>query len=221
MAFDRVPGSFFYVLEDPIRLLYVDDDPILREFAVVHLSTDTARVSVAPDGQAGLERVAQGDVDLVLLDLDMPRMDGFEVLARLRADAATRDLPVIVCTGREDVSAIDRAFGEGATSFTVKPLNWRLLSYQIQYVHRGFKTEAALRQARDAARSAHRGAREALYDLGFAAAPLLQGAMAAGGPELRAAAARFGALLHDTCAEAEPAAVAAMPGAAMPGAATR
>ncbi len=207
MALDRAPGSFFYVLEDAIRILYVDDDPILREFAVVHLTTDAAQVRVAADGEEGLARVAEGGVDLVLLDLDMPRMDGFEVLRRLRADPATSALPVIVCTGREDVSAIDRAFGEGATSFTVKPVNWRLLAYQIQYVHRGARLEASLRAARDAARDAHRSGSEAFYDLGFAAAPLLRLAMG-GGPELRAAAARFGAVLHDLCAEGSAAAAA-------------
>ncbi|MBE7216974.1 MAG: response regulator [Caulobacteraceae bacterium] len=201
MALDRAPGSFFYVLEDAIRILYVDDDPILREFAVVHLTSDTAQVRVAEDGEDGLAKIAEGDVDLVLLDLDMPRLDGFGVLRRLRADPAMRDLPVIVCTGREDVSAIDRAFEEGATAFTVKPVNWRLLAYQVQYVHRGCRDRGSLRRARDEARTAQATSGDALYDLGFAAAPLLQLAMA-GGPELRAAAARFGAVLADACAAA-------------------
>ena len=51
MALHRAPGSFFYVLEDALRILYVDDDPILREFAVVHLASDTAQVRTAEDGR--------------------------------------------------------------------------------------------------------------------------------------------------------------------------
>lgn len=144
-------GEFFYVLKDELRLLYVDDDPILREFAQVHLTTETAHVETAEDGLVGLAAIAASPPDVVLLDLEMPRMDGFEVLSRLRADPATARMPVIVATGREDVGAIDRAFQLGATSFVVKPLNWRLLSYQILYVHRTHQDELALLAARDQA----------------------------------------------------------------------
>src|SRR5690606_30341484 len=62
-------------------------------------------------------------------------------------------LPVIIVTGREDVAAIDKAFLAGATSFVVKPINWRLLSYQIRYVHRSAKAELSLDQARQRARA--------------------------------------------------------------------
>jgi PleD family two-component response regulator len=57
-----------------------------------------------------------------------------------------------VVTGREDVSAVDRAFTAGATSFVVKPLHWRLLSYQIRFVWRAHRVETSLRQARQNAR---------------------------------------------------------------------
>jgi DNA-binding response OmpR family regulator len=72
------------------------------------------------------------------------------VLKALRADARWRDLPVIVVTGREDVDAVDRAFGAGATSFVVKPLNWRLLSHQLRYVHRMSTNERLMAEAREA-----------------------------------------------------------------------
>jgi DNA-binding response OmpR family regulator len=80
----------------------------------------------------------------------MPTLDGFGVLKALRADARWRDLPVIVVTGREDVDAVDRAFGAGATSFVVKPLNWRLLSHQLRYVHRMATNERLLSESREA-----------------------------------------------------------------------
>jgi DNA-binding response OmpR family regulator len=129
-------GPFFYVLSEPMRILFVDDDPILREFAVVNLSSEQATVDTAPDGAAALFAISAHPPDIVLLDLEMPTLDGFGVLKALRASQEHRDLPVIVVTGREDVEAVDRAFAAGATSFVVKPMNWRLLSHQLRYVHR-------------------------------------------------------------------------------------
>lgn len=141
-------GQFFYVLQDALKILFVDDDPILREFAQVHLTTETAQVHTAADGLDGLEALEAGyAADAILLDLEMPGMDGFEMLERLRAEPRWADLPVIVVTGREDVGAVDRAFQLGATSFVVKPLNWRLLSYQLRYVHRSTLAEAARRRS--------------------------------------------------------------------------
>lgn len=144
-------GPFFYVLSDAVRILYVDDDPILREFAVVNLTTDRAEVETAADGAEALARIEARRPDLVLMDLEMPTLDGFETLKRLRANPKFRDLPVVVVTGREDVEAVDRAFGAGATSFVVKPLNWRLLSHQLRYVHRTAMAEREHAEARAAA----------------------------------------------------------------------
>ena len=137
-------GPFFYVLQDVRRILFVDDDPILREFAVVNLSTDQATVETAQDGVAALEAIEAAAPDIVLLDLEMPNLDGFEVLRRLRADPRHQHLPIVVVTGREDVDAVDQAFEAGATSFVVKPLNWRLLSHQLRYVHRAARHERQL-----------------------------------------------------------------------------
>ncbi|MFN3353720.1 MAG: PleD family two-component system response regulator [Brevundimonas sp.] len=144
----RGVSSFFYVLDEPARLLFVDDDPILREFAQVHLASTCARVDVAADGIEALEALGRATYDLVLVDLEMPRMSGLDLLAHLRADVATARLPVIVETGREDVAAIDRAFEIGATAFVTKPLNWRLLTYQIRFALRAARSEAALRLER-------------------------------------------------------------------------
>lgn len=143
-------GPFFYVLREAVRILFVDDDPILREFAVVNLASEHAVVDTAKDGVAALAAIEANTPDIVLLDLEMPTLDGFGVLKALRADARWRDLPVIVVTGREDVDAVDRAFGAGATSFVVKPLNWRLLSHQLRYVHRMATNERLLSESREA-----------------------------------------------------------------------
>jgi CheY-like chemotaxis protein len=138
---------FFHVLQDELRVLFVDDDPILREFALVHLTTDKAEVKAVGDGDEALALLADWPADILLLDLEMPRVDGFEVLSRLGEAGRLRELPVIVVTGREDIAAIDRAYAAGATSFVSKPLNWRLLSYQIRYVRRAYEAEQASRTA--------------------------------------------------------------------------
>ena len=139
--------GFFYVLQDEARILFVDDDPILRAFAQVNLATPSTQVDLAEDGDAALACLKNARYDLVLLDLEMPGVDGFEVLTRIRNDPALKDLAVIVQTGREDVEAIDRCFHLGATSFAMKPLNWRLLAYQIRYVLRAERVAAAGRAA--------------------------------------------------------------------------
>lgn len=141
-------SGFFYVLDETSRILFVDDDPILREFAQVNLASPDVPIDVAADGAEAVARLADVAYDLILLDLEMPVMDGFSVLSCLRADPLTEHLPIIVQTGREDVEAIDRAFRLGATSFVTKPLNWRLLSYQIRYVLRASRAERKARAAR-------------------------------------------------------------------------
>lgn len=125
--------------------MFVDDDPILREFARVNLASAAAEVDVVADGVEALEAMIHRRYDLLLVDLDMPRMDGFELLAHLRSDPATAHLPIVVETGREDVDAIDRAFRAGATAFVTKPLNWRLLTYQLRFTLRAARAEAVLR----------------------------------------------------------------------------
>ncbi len=134
-----------FVEFESARVLVADDDPILREFATVHLATPTVEVEVAEDGVVALERLNQGDIDIALVDLDMPRMDGFELIERIRWDEQLKHLPIVVVTGREDMVAVDRAFALGATSFVVKPLNWRLLSHQLAYVLRNARAEGLVR----------------------------------------------------------------------------
>ncbi|MGN6366417.1 response regulator [Asticcacaulis taihuensis] len=134
-----------FVEFESAHVLVADDDPILREFAMVHLATPTVEVEVAEDGLVALERLQKGGIDIALIDLDMPRLDGFELIERIRWDEQLKHLPIVVVTGREDMVAVDRAFALGATSFVVKPLNWRLLSHQLAYVLRNARAEGQVR----------------------------------------------------------------------------
>lgn len=140
-------GEHTYVIEDEIRMLVVDDDPIQREFAGVYLSTPTTTINSAGSAEKALGRLKSGDFDIVLVDYDMPGMNGIALIRAIRADPQLADLPVIMVTSREDVASIDEAFVEGATSFVTKPVNWRLLSYQVRYVLRAHKLMISNRDA--------------------------------------------------------------------------
>lgn len=190
----QTDSSFFYVLDERMRLLFADDDPILREFAKVHLATESATVLTAGDGEEAWAALRRDAFDLALVDLEMPKLDGFELVKRIRSTPRTAHLPVVVCTGREDIAAIDRAFECGATGFVTKPINWRLLSYQVRFVMRAHRTENSLEQARAGTEGAQAGsmARAMMRE----SAELL--AMAMRGDEaMRDAARRYAAVLGD------------------------
>src|SRR4030081_386243 len=148
----RQPWS--YVLDDDSRILFADDDPILVEFAKVHLSTPNTVVESAKDGLEAWHRLCTESFDLVLIDIVMPGLDGFSLVERIRADEKLRHLPLVMVTGHEDVVSIDRAFAAGATSFVTKPVNWRLLSHQLRYVLRTTQMAAEVREARNRAEAA-------------------------------------------------------------------
>jgi len=141
---DEVANDLAVGQEEPLKLLFVDDDPLLREFALEHLGANWRDVAVAADGEEALSAIRISLPDIVLLDLDMPKVDGFAVLKALRAEPATKSLPVIVITGRADEDSIECAFAAGATSFLVKPINWRQLIHQIRYVYRAAQVEHSL-----------------------------------------------------------------------------
>jgi DNA-binding response OmpR family regulator len=140
-ASDNRTTPWTFVLDEPLRILVVDDDPILREFSSVYLATPSATIETAGDGVEARIRLDQAAYDMLLLDIEMPRRDGFSLLEEIRANERLRHLPVIMLTGHDDIASIDRAYQLGAHAFATKPVNWRLLSYQIRYVARTTRTE--------------------------------------------------------------------------------
>lgn len=134
---------FSFVLEDNVNILAVDDDPIQREFCSVYLSTPAATVTTADCAEAGLALLETTRFDMALVDVDMPGINGIEMVRRLRADKRFDAMPVMVITGREDMASIDEAYQAGATAFMCKPVNWRLLSHQVKFL---LRAHAALRR---------------------------------------------------------------------------
>ena len=138
----QTKSKWFYVFDEPTRILVVDDDPILREFAGVYLSSPFAHVTAVAGGEAALTALRKDSFHIVVVDIDMPGINGFEVVEQIRADDRLANLPVVMLTGREDIASIDRAYQAGATSFATKPVNWRLLSYHLRYIIRASRINA-------------------------------------------------------------------------------
>jgi DNA-binding response OmpR family regulator len=102
-------------------ILVVDDDPKIVRVVEINLTQEGYRVRTAADGEEALAAVAQERPDLVLLDVMMPRMDGFETLKRLKADPASADIPVVMLTARAQDEDVFEGYGTGAQWYLTKP----------------------------------------------------------------------------------------------------
>lgn len=127
------------------RLLVVDDDPFYREIAGATLQAEGYHVRAASDGIEALEQLSRVPLDIAVVDLTMPRMDGLALIAKIREGKLNRHVPIVVVTGSDDTDTIEQAFAIGATSFVAKPINWPLFAQHVNYVYRAAQTEAELR----------------------------------------------------------------------------
>ena len=128
------------------RLLIVDDDPLMRGIAVKTLRHGGFIVGEADGGAQALALFSQSPFDLLLLDVMMPDMDGYEVCRRIRSLPHGGRVPILMLTGLNDTASIDLAYRAGATDFISKPINWTLLSHRVRYSLRASRAvEMALR----------------------------------------------------------------------------
>jgi DNA-binding response OmpR family regulator len=104
-------------------ILVADDEEDLRELVSYRLTRSGYDVIAAGDGQEALELAAEHTPDLMVLDVMMPKLDGYELTRRVRAEAALRSIPVILLTARSQESDIDRGFEVGADDYLKKPFN--------------------------------------------------------------------------------------------------
>ena len=113
---------------DISKILICDDDPTVRLLARECLEAAGLKVAEAEDGEAALNAFHSERPDLIFLDVDMPKMDGFQVCAAIRESTDGKDIPILIATGANDSASIDRGFEVGATQYKTKPINWPLLS---------------------------------------------------------------------------------------------
>lgn len=114
------------------RLLVVDDEPAARQALSRLLERLGYDVTLAEDGRAALRSAEQEPPDLVLTDLRMPVLDGFELLGRLKAADATRDIPVVVVSALDDLQSVVRCIEAGAEDHVTKPFEAVLLQARIR-----------------------------------------------------------------------------------------
>src|SRR6478735_3551081 len=113
------------------RLLVVDDNKVNRLLLSRNLELLGHRVAAVENGRIALETLRREPFDLALLDIEMPEMDGFQVLEQIRADLALRDVPVIVTSSLEGIDNVVRCIELGAEDYLPKPVNPVLLKARI------------------------------------------------------------------------------------------
>jgi two-component system, cell cycle response regulator len=109
------------------RILVVDDNPLNLRMLADWLATEHHVVSTATDGFEALAKIAAERPDIVLLDVVMPELNGFEVCRQIKADPTMADIPVIMVTALSDVDDLVRGFDAGADDFVTKPFNFDAL----------------------------------------------------------------------------------------------
>ena len=119
------------------KILVVDDERHIVRLVEVNLQRAGYEVVTAYDGVEALEKVKAENPDMLVLDVMMPRMDGFEVLQNLQADASTADIPVIMLTAKAQDSDVFKGWQSGVSSYLTKPFNPREL---LTFVERIFQS---------------------------------------------------------------------------------
>jgi CheY-like chemotaxis protein len=122
--------------EKPRTVLLVDDDAVTRMLVAHKITTMGAEVIEADDGIQALHYLDESHADLVVLDLEMPNMDGWDVISCIRGNPKTSHLPIIVLTGNESPEALEKSLKKGATSFLLKPLDWTAFGAHISHLLR-------------------------------------------------------------------------------------
>lgn len=122
------------------KVMIIDDNDTIRMLAQEFLSQEGFIVSEAVNGLQALEIIDSIGPDIILLDVEMPELNGFETCIRLRTSVQYRSTPILMLTGLDDSQSIDRAFTVGATEFATKPLNWTLLRHRLRYMLRASET---------------------------------------------------------------------------------
>jgi CheY-like chemotaxis protein len=106
--------------DEEVRVLFIEDDPAVAEMYKLKLELDGYTVTVANDGEEGLQMANQSPPDIIFLDTRLPKMDGFAVLERLRSAERTRDIPVIILSNYGERELVDRGLKLGALEYLIK-----------------------------------------------------------------------------------------------------
>src|SRR5204862_6209400 len=139
------PPAAGCVMSDPFQragplILIADDDETERFLQRQVLEPAGFEIVEAKNGSAALEAFNEHRPDLVILDVMMPEMSGFEACQAIRTLPGGRNTPVLMATALDDVDSIERAYRVGATDFIDKPINWPVLPHRVRYLLRAHAT---------------------------------------------------------------------------------
>jgi len=120
--------------ESKYRILLIEDDPAISNVVELNLKLDNYDVFLAADGEEGLKMVAETDPDLIILDVMMPKMDGWQVLMQLKSEDKTRDIPVIMLTAIDDEQSKVIGLRGGADDYVPKPFSPLELAARVKVI---------------------------------------------------------------------------------------
>ncbi len=131
----------------PAKILVIDDDPIVHFLIGEILAEENYLTEFASSGKIGLEKVRKEKIDLILLDIMIPEMDGFDVCARLQNDPLTSGIPIVFLSAKDDEQSYIRGFDLGAIDYLTKPINHLDLKLRIRNYLKLSWNEAKLRES--------------------------------------------------------------------------
>ena len=114
--------------------LIIDDDFVMQTALQDYLEEAGFDIVEAYDGEEGLASFRQNKPDIILLDVTMPGLDGYETCRQIRANPEGRHTPIVMMTGHEDADSVDRAYDAGATDFVSKPINFAILVHRVRHL---------------------------------------------------------------------------------------
>jgi Amt family ammonium transporter len=132
-----------------------DDDPTASLLAEAALQGAGFEPVCVADGARAIERFREGGIDLAVLDVEMPVLDGFAACAGIRSSPAGTHTPILMVTGRDDLASIGRAYEAGANDFVTKPVTWTVFCQRIRYMLRASEAFSRVREGQKAAEAAN------------------------------------------------------------------
>ncbi|HVM66962.1 MAG TPA: response regulator [Acidimicrobiales bacterium] len=107
----------------PVTILVVDDDPVIQNLLALNFEMEGYSVATANDGAEALDSIAARPPDVVVLDVMMPKVDGIEVVRRMKADATTAAVPVLLLSARAQAKDVTAGLEAGADAYMTKPFD--------------------------------------------------------------------------------------------------
>ena len=139
-----------------LQALLADDDAGIQLTLCALLEQKGYKVTIVGNGVAAVNALSDNKFDIVLLDIRMPEMDGFEACKSIRELENGKNVPILMLTGQDDTESIKKSFEVGATDFVAKPINYVLMGFRIDYIVRASNMAEELRKSQQRSSYAQR-----------------------------------------------------------------